>query len=60
MVGGYVAGHGHVESVETKIGIIVMEIRNPFFFALFAAVFAYIMTGGGAGYKPQIYGNFQR
>ena len=41
------AGHGHVESVETKIGIIVVEIRDPFFFTLFCSQFAYIMSGGG-------------
>ena len=53
------AGHGHAESIKAKIGIIVVEIRNSLFFAFFTAVFAYIMSGGGAGYKPQVYGNSQ-
>ena len=39
-----------------------MEFSNACrmaFFAFFTAVFAYIMSGGGAGYKPQVYGNSQ-
>ena len=60
MIGCYVAYHRHVKSVKADIRIIVVEIRYSSFLALFATVFAYIVTEGRPRNQSQIYGNIKR
>ncbi len=42
--------------LKQKIGIIVMEIRDPFFFTLFCSHLPISCPAAAKGYKPQICG----
>ena len=52
VIRGNVPDHRHVEAIETKVGIIIMQIRDAFLFTLLAAVFADVVSGRRAGYQP--------
>ena len=54
VIGSDMPDHRHTEAVKTEIGIVVVQIRDPLFFAFFAAVFADVVPGGSAGDQAQI------
>ena len=60
MVGCNMADHRHVEPVEADVRIIIMEIRDPPFFAFAAAVLTDVMACGRTGNQPQIHRHLQR
>ena len=51
VIRGNVPDHRHVEAIETKVGIVVMQIRDAFLFTLLAAIFADVVSGCRAGYQ---------